>query len=473
MRKPRRRPPILCFALLGLLGVATFMVTSSGILTFQVGGGAAAAAASAHSSATVQSDLAQARDRIADLESKLTAARDMPLPTRIGGGSPTPGSIARLSPPQTAALPRSSSSGSPKLTIAEYVAMLGEFDDAPAQEAVCAAWGCTCQGMSELYGTAHSKSKFGTATDTAAAWWVANTCSTDPIGNGPAPAPLDPFRIGAALAMLEHPTPESAGEARAHTMRTALATFDPSAALTWPVGGVVGKEWEHRARTLRSALGRYRCPAGGTSSLGQNGGWCLTDQAETKACCDASPPCAKCRWGYFLPWPHTEADGGLAASLAKFFAGQSVIDLGAGVGQYGQYFREHPSSPPVSYRGYDGAENVEAYTKGFLHWVDLSWETDIVPADWVMSFEVGEHIDRQFEGEFIRNLHKLNTKGVVMSWAVPGQGGFHHVNTRSVNFLRHAFATLGYTVDEAMSLKLRESARYYWFKKNLQVYRRS
>ena len=75
------------------------------------------------------------------------------------------------------------------------------------------------------------------------------------------------------------------------------------------------------------------------------------------------------------------------------------------------------------------------YTKGFLKWVDLSWETDMDPSDWVMSFEVGEHIDRAFEGEFIRNIHKLNRKGIVLSWANLGQQGFHHVNTRSPQYV--------------------------------------
>ena len=291
-----------------------------------------------------------------------------------------------------------------------WVAERCEADAAPvADPAICAEWGCTCQGMSDLYNVINSKASFGSAPEAARAWWIKKVCHADPSDpNAPAPVPIDPERMGAALALLAHATPESEWELRAEKMRSELAHFG-GGGVAWPDGGAApGKLWEHRARTLRRTLGRHRCPAGGTSSVGQNGGWCLVGGGPHDECCAATnPPCKRCRFGYYIPWPHTEADTGLAQALASFFAGKSVIDLGAGVGQYGQYFKNHPSiDGAVQYRGYDGAENAEEYTNGFLQWADLSWETDIEPAQWVMSFEVGEHIDREFEGEFIRNLHR-------------------------------------------------------------------
>jgi hypothetical protein len=260
-------------------------------------------------------------------------------------------------------------------------------------------------------------------------------------------------------------------------MRSELAHFLPASSgdVAWPdAGAAPEKRWEHRARTLRRTLGRHRCPSGGSSSLGQNGGWCLVGGNHRDECCSAKDPtCKRCRFGYYIPWPHAEADTGLGKALASFFAGKSVIDLGAGVGQYGQYFKAHPSADgAVQYRGYDGAENAEEYTNGFLQWADLSWETDIEPAEWVMSFEVGEHIDRKFEGEFIRNLHRCNTQGIVYSWALPGQGGFHHINLRSAEYLRGEFEKLGYVEDIEASKKLREVSNAYWFRQNTHVFRR-
>ena len=54
--------------------------------------------------------------------------------------------------------------------------------NAEAQREACAAWECACQGMSDLFGTAHSKSDFAAAAKRPAMreWWVANGCNTDP-----------------------------------------------------------------------------------------------------------------------------------------------------------------------------------------------------------------------------------------------------------------------------------------------------
>ena len=74
--------------------------------------------------------------------------------------------------------------------------------------------------------------------------------------------------------------------------------------------------------------------------------------------------------------------------------------------------------------------------------------------------------------ELAINLHRCNTQGIVYSWALPGQGGFHHVNLRSAEFLRSEFEKLGYEEDVEASKKLRAVAKKYWFKQNTHVFRR-
>ena len=46
--------------------------------------------------------------------------------------------------------------------------------------ALCAAWNCTCRGMSSLYSVVNSPHDFGSAPEAAAAWWLAEACQTDP-----------------------------------------------------------------------------------------------------------------------------------------------------------------------------------------------------------------------------------------------------------------------------------------------------
>jgi hypothetical protein len=66
--------------------------------------------------------------------------------------------------------------------------------------------------------------------------------------------------------------------------------------------------------------------------------------------------------------------------------------------------------------GYDGAENVEQYTRQarhqldknipIVHYADLTTVVSTLPmADWVFSTEVGEHIPSQFSASYIANLH--------------------------------------------------------------------
>jgi len=42
---------------------------------------------------------------------------------------------------------------------------------------VCAPWGCTCEGLSNTYGTQYRKT-WGSAPEVAKDWWVVNTCTT-------------------------------------------------------------------------------------------------------------------------------------------------------------------------------------------------------------------------------------------------------------------------------------------------------
>ena len=57
------------------------------------------------------------------------------------------------------------------------------------------------------------------------------------------------------------------------------------------------------------------------------------------------------------------------------------------------------------------------------------------PKDYVQSFEVGEHIPKEFESIFIDNITKNARKGIILSWAIPGQGGDGHINEKSTSYI--------------------------------------
>jgi hypothetical protein len=123
----------------------------------------------------------------------------------------------------------------------------------------------------------------------------------------------------------------------------------------------------------------------------------------------------------------------------------SIIDLGAGVGKYVTRLREDGWS---LVNGIDGATDVEKFTGGLIKRLDLTTpnlKTKIRRGyDWALFFEVGEHIPRKFEQVLIDNVCSIPRKGIIMSWGMPGQKGYRHVNCQSRNYVIRQFQARGF-----------------------------
>ena len=92
--------------------------------------------------------------------------------------------------------------------------------------------------------------------------------------------------------------------------------------------------------------------------------------------------------------------------------------------------------------------------------------------DWVLSMEVFEHIPAQYETVVLDNVDRAAGHGVVLSWAVPGQGGFRHINNRSPAYVNQTMFNRGFRLDRAASDELSEAAEIDWLKNNIRVYTR-
>ena len=157
---------------------------------------------------------------------------------------------------------------------------------------------------------------------------------------------------------------------------------------------------------------------------------------------------------------HRKGSSGLVEALdwllkeAGDSSPQSVIEFGAGVGQDATLLLER--DPRHRWQGYDGAGNVESVTGGFVCYADMSMPLALRRADWAMAIEAGEHVPREHEGMFVRNLHAHNCVGVVLTWAKLDQGGHGHVNTHDPPYVRSIFHDLGYVWDQAASARMNE-----------------
>jgi len=247
-----------------------------------------------------------------------------------------------------------------------------------------------------------------------------------------------------------------------------------------------------------------------------SGAWCLPEGDDAKK--TVSLPHGQ---SYMLPVVHVLADAPIVIFLDRLLRGcddpagrgamnltafaamapcvsiprYSILDIGAGVGQYGHALLA--LDPAHRYSGVDGAGNVERLTNGFLRWANLaSPELSLPRADWVMSLEVGEHVPHAVEQHFVRNLHAHNCVGIVLSWSHPPYGGCGHVNNHHTPYIVALFAELGYVYDADASRLLRErhtrtkantiawrpkntpqhaglGGPFYWFRESIYVLRRA
>ncbi len=165
-------------------------------------------------------------------------------------------------------------------------------------------------------------------------------------------------------------------------------------------------------------------------------------------------------------------DPSLAQGLVDFFKQEnanSVVDFGCGMGDYQLKLLQNG----INTEAYDGNPDTPLLTQGRAGVQDLSIHFDLNKRyDWVMSLEVGEHIPKEYERIFIENLIRHATNGIVLSWAIPNQGGHGHFNEQSNQYIKDILASYGWYNDENSENVLRKTSQLHWFKNTIMVFRK-
>jgi hypothetical protein len=231
------------------------------------------------------------------------------------------------------------------------------------------------------------------------------------------------------------------------------------------------------------------------NSIMSYGGWCLRKAVKGEYKFDEW---LRARRTYGFPVSYyVIPDVGIAKTIAKyvkqrptFVAGTStdtptsydrsvvnvsLFDIGAGVGQYGVWFRFN--APYIVWEGFDGAGNVESFTNGSVRWIDVTDPLyDTIGnrrADWVMSLEVGEHIAHNASLIFLDLLSKHSNIGVILSWAVKGQGGHGHINEKDNEEVVRISQNVGLVQTawtKSFQNEARKLAQYRWFRESFMVF---
>lgn len=164
-------------------------------------------------------------------------------------------------------------------------------------------------------------------------------------------------------------------------------------------------------------------------------------------------------------------DKGLLNTLPPLLKNmKSVVDFGCGDASYIKKIKQR--YPDKLVKGYDGNPYVGKISGNFATQLDLTQPFKLDNKfDVVMSLEVAEHIPLEYERIYVDNLIKHVNKYLIISWAIPGQGGKGHVNEKDNEYVIDLFKGLGFKYNESVSNKLRSViTNCKWFKNTLFLF---
>jgi len=166
-------------------------------------------------------------------------------------------------------------------------------------------------------------------------------------------------------------------------------------------------------------------------------------------------------------------DTSLAEAIVTMFSvPKRAADLGCGPGYYCDILKAHNWPEVHGYEGTQGIKELGVYDD--IMTIDLTKERYVdIDYSFVLCLEVGEHIPVEYEQVFMDNVSRFSTSGnLLLSWAIPGQGGKAHVNERDNDYIIQEFYKRKFKVDRRKTRELRKFASLKWFKNTLLVFRR-
>jgi len=161
-------------------------------------------------------------------------------------------------------------------------------------------------------------------------------------------------------------------------------------------------------------------------------------------------------------------DSGLSKALLGFLEDQKeIVDFGCGNADYSKILINQGKKVDA----FDGNPNTPEMTEGVGKILDLSKEFDLGKQyECVISLEVGEHIPPEYEQTFIDNITKHSRQCIILSWALPGQGGDGHFNEQPNEYIIKELEKRGFNHWEEASNYFRSSVELWWFKKTIMVF---
>jgi len=161
--------------------------------------------------------------------------------------------------------------------------------------------------------------------------------------------------------------------------------------------------------------------------------------------------------------------------FAKWLAGYlpkdtPVVDFGCGNGYYMGYLE----SEGFYATGMDGNDKIQILCKEF-YMADLSKGlVNFYNSRSVISLEVGEHIDKKNQFNFVSTLVNSCKKHLILSWASIGQPGIGHINCREQSEVIADIESRGFKLNKKATAEARQNVddNCDWLQRNLLVFER-
>ena len=162
--------------------------------------------------------------------------------------------------------------------------------------------------------------------------------------------------------------------------------------------------------------------------------------------------------------------------IIEKFNPKCVLDVGCGTGQWIDEYRKYN----VLTKGVEGSSNAfiemsEETKNNVLQW-DLrdKIEEEDYNIDFVQSFEVAEHIEKEYADVFVHNLIKDDPDIILFTAAPPDQHGFRHVNCQERYYWWKKMKAEGYIFDQDLLNEIKEWGAPkdcpFWWPFNLMVF---
>lgn len=144
--------------------------------------------------------------------------------------------------------------------------------------------------------------------------------------------------------------------------------------------------------------------------------------------------------------------------IIQDFGIKSILDIGCGEGHSVEYFK----SKNIDVLGLEGCaeaiENSKVKDSIVLHDFNNSNYNTEKKFDAVWCCEFLEHVDQKYERDVFNTIYQVSAKYVFLTHAVPGQGGYHHVNLQHSSYWISKLYEYGYVLSAKSTRQLRELA---------------